>query len=587
MANRILGIDLGTYSVKVLGAAPGFRQLTPLELIERPLPPPAAEGEHPWERAARVLGDVAREHRLTGDTAYVATGGDQLFIHVLELAFRNLRRPDLEKAVGAELEGVLPVDLEDMVYGFEGLPLPGPQIRALPEAAPSAPVPEPAADDEEPTAVRGGAPGVAPAAPGLGRVAQPTEGMRVLACAMEIERARHLIELLDERGLEPRAVVAGPAAYAAMAARIDAAVVPGEPAFAAQAGPVAIIDMGHTRTHLCVVAGGKPLYARSIMRGGREITEAIARAWNLPRDQAEQAKHQGGFIASADQPAGSDQQQQMHEVLAREITALARELRRTLQSCRAKAGATPTRAVLVGGAGRLGGMASFLSEVLDMPVTRLNAEHARLLLGERLTAVGAPADTACVAAGLALECAGGRPRFDLRQGELIYTADLSFLREKAPALMVALVVLLGFVTFNGFAELYKLRQAEAALETRLALETTATFGEPLSAAAAMDRMGGKAAVKKSPLPRMTAYDILLELNAKLPERSAVTLDVEKLDIRQGKVSLEATAKTSPEIDSLEEALSQVACFKEISRGSTSVGTGDVRKFSFSITTNCM
>ena len=82
-------------------------------------------------------------------------------------------------------------------------------------------------------------------------------------------------------------------------------------------------------------------------------------------------------------------------------------------------------------------------------------------------------------------------------------------------------------------------------------------------------------------------DILLELNAKLPERSSVTLDVEKLDIRQGKVSFEATAKTSPEIDSLEEALSQVACFKEISRGSTSVGTGDVRKFSFSITTNCM
>jgi general secretion pathway protein L len=593
MANRILGIDLGTYSVKVLVAAPGFRQLTPLELIERPLPPPAAEGEHHWERAARALGDIVREHRLAGDTAYVATGGDQLFIHVLELAFRNLRRPDLEKAVGAELEGVLPVDLEDMVYGFESLPALGPRIRALPEAALPGPAPAPAAvtdpvaDDEEPTAVRGGAPDAAPAAQGLGRVALPTEGMRVLACAMEIERARHLIELLDERGLEPRAVVAAPAAYAAMAARIEAAVTPGEPAFAAQAGPVVIIDMGHTRTQVCVVADGKPLYARSIMRGGRELTDAVARAWNLPRDQAEQAKHQGGFIASADQPAGTDQQQQMHDVLARELTALARELRRTLQSCRAKAGATPTRAVLVGGGGRLGGMASFLSEFLDLPVTRLSAEHARLLLGDRLATVGAPADTACVAAGLALECAGGRPRFDLRQGELVYKADLSFLREKAPALMVALVVLLAFVTFNGFAELYKLRQAEAALETRLALETTATFGEPLTAAAAMDRMGGKTAAKKSPLPRMTAYDILLELNAKLPERSSVTLDVEKLDIRQGKVSLEATAKTSPEIDSLEEALSQVACFKEISRGSTSVGTGDVRKFSFSITTNCM
>jgi general secretion pathway protein L len=591
MANRILGIDLGTYSVKVLVAAPGFRQLTPLELIERPLPPPATDGEHPWERAVRALGDMAREHKLGNETAYVATGGDQLFIHVLELAFRNLRRPDLEKAVGAELEGVLPVDLEDMVYGFESLPALEPPAGALPEPTSLPPAAEPAVDDEEPTSVRGsvreGAPGAAvPAAQGPGRVALPTAGMRVLACAMEVARARHLIDLLGEQGLEPRAVVAAPAAYAAMAERIDA-TAPGEPAFTAPAGPVAIIDMGHTRTHVCVVVGGKPVFARSITRGGREVTEAIARAWNLPRDQAEQAKHQTGFVASASEPAGTEQQQQMHDVVARELTALARELRRTLQSCRAKAGVTPARAMLVGGASRLAGSASFLSEFLGLPVARLGAEHARRLLGDKLAAVGAPVDTACVAAGLALECAGGRPRFDLRQGELTYKADLSFLREKAPALMVAVVVLLAFVTFNGFAELYKLRRAEAALDTRLALETTAAFGETLSASAAMDRMGGKTDVKKSPLPRMTAYDIMLELNTKLPDRDKVTLDVEKLDIRPGKITFEATAKTSPEIDSLEEALSKVECFKEVSRGSTSVGQDDVRKFSFTITTNCM
>ena len=45
-----------------------------------------------------------------------------LFIHVLEFPFRNLRRADLEKAVGAELEGILPIDLEDMVFGFESVP---------------------------------------------------------------------------------------------------------------------------------------------------------------------------------------------------------------------------------------------------------------------------------------------------------------------------------------------------------------------------------------------------------------------------------------------------------------------------------
>jgi general secretion pathway protein L len=588
MATRILGIDLGTYSIKVLVATPGFRQVTPLELIERPLPAPIVDGEPPLERAARALGEMAREHKLGGETAYVAASGDQLFVHVLEFGFRNLRRPDLEKAVGAELEGILPVDLEEMVYGFETLPsdlghTPG-------TAAAGASLGEPPAagiDDDDPTAVRGGAAGAA-GVYAHGRVAPATEGMRILACAMEIERTRHLIDLLGPHGLEPRAVVASPAVYAALAERIEAgATAPGEPAFTAPSGPIAIIDMGHTRTQVCVVAGGKPLYARSIARGSRDVTEAIRRAWHMSLEDAEQAKHQMGFVASATEPAGTDQQRRMHDTVAREVGTLARELRRTLQSCRAKTGATASRAVLVGGGSRLGGVASFLSESLGIPATRLGPEHARSLLGDKLAAVGAPVDTACVAAGLSLECAGGRPRFDLRQGALTYKADLSFLREKAPALMISLVVLLVFATFNGYAELFKLRRAEAALDTRVALETTAAFGEQLSASAVMDRLGGKTGAKKSPLPRMTAYDILVELNAKLPDSSKVTLDVERLDIRPGKITFEATAKSSPEIDAVEEALRQVECFKEISRGSTSVSDGDVRKFSFSITTNCM
>lgn len=584
MATRILGIDLGTYAVKVLVAAPGFRHLTPIELIERPLPPPAAEGEPHWERAARALADLVREHRLDTDAVYTAVGGDQLFIHVLEFAFRNLRRSDLEKAVGAELEGILPVDLEDMVYGFESLPA---DLGAIAGSAAGEPA---AADrpvsDDEPTAVRGDTPG--PAGPlAHGPAAAPAEGMRVLACAMEIERTRHLIELLGGHGAEPRAVLAAPAAYAAAAERIEAAAMEGEPAFAGSGGPLALIDVGHTRTHVCVVASGRPVYARSISRGGRQVTEAIHRALGLSLEDAERAKHEAGFVASAAEPATTPEQQRMHGAVSRELTSLARELRRTLQSCRAKTGATATRAVIVGGGSRLGGVPSFVAESLGIPVTRLRAEHARSLLGDQLASAGAPADTACVAAGVAIDGAGGRPHFDLRQGELSYKVDLSFLRQKAPALVTALVVLLAFATFNGYAALFKLRRAEASLQTRLSLETAALFGEPLDTSATMTRIGGKTGGDESVLPRMTAYDILLEINSKLPERDKVTLDVADLDIRPGKITFKATAKNSPEIDALEEALDQVACFKDISRGSTSVGAGDVREFSFTITTNCM
>ena len=102
------------------------------------------------------------ELKLRDETGYIGVYGDQVFTQVLEFGFKNLRRNELDKAVGGELEGVVPVDLEDMVYSFEPLP------------------PAPAA--------------ITPAPDARGRVAPPSEGMRVLTYAMRRERAEQLIE---------------------------------------------------------------------------------------------------------------------------------------------------------------------------------------------------------------------------------------------------------------------------------------------------------------------------------------------------------------------------------------------------------
>ncbi|MEZ4368311.1 MAG: hypothetical protein R2939_18840 [Kofleriaceae bacterium] len=138
------------------------------------MPPPTGDG--PDDAAARqgralaVLAAMVRDHGLGNDTGCLSVNGDLVFSHVLEFGFTSLRRAELLKAVGAELEGVVPVDLEDMVYAFE-------------------PLPPPSADD----AVR-----VRPIASG---------GMRVLAYAMATEAAQGLIEAAEEAGATPRHVL--------------------------------------------------------------------------------------------------------------------------------------------------------------------------------------------------------------------------------------------------------------------------------------------------------------------------------------------------------------------------------------------
>ena len=97
--------------------------------------------------------------------------------------------------------------------------------------------------------------------------------------------------------------------------------------------------------------------------------------------------------------------------------------------------------------------------------------------------------------------------------------------------------------------------------------------------------GGTAAL--SPLPKMTAYDILLEINSHLPAKDKITLDIDRLDIDDQKVDLSGTAKTGEEIDLLVSELKKVPCFKEIQRGSTETGEGGVKKFKLTIPQMCM
>src|SRR5687768_233349 len=108
MASRVFAVDLGAWSVKLAIASPGIRGAMLLNVVERLVPP----GDEPAETRARaVLAQTIEELRLRDETGYLGAFGDQVFTQVLEFGFKNLRRAELDKAVGGELEGVVPVDL--------------------------------------------------------------------------------------------------------------------------------------------------------------------------------------------------------------------------------------------------------------------------------------------------------------------------------------------------------------------------------------------------------------------------------------------------------------------------------------------
>lgn len=549
MASRVFAVDLGAWSVKLVIASPGIRGAMLLHVHEQHVPPGDAPAE---QRARAVLSQMIDELRLRDESGYIGVYGDQVFTQVLEFGFKNLRRSELEKAVGGELEGVVPVDLEDMVYTFDSLPQP---------------------------------PATGPVPPGAlhGRVAGPTDGMRVLTYAMHRERAEELIELGASCGFDPRGVLACGGAAIKLVNNVPSL------ARARAEGAVAVIDVGHERTDVVVVSGTKAVFSRSIARAGKHVTEAIAREFHRSFADAEQAKHVDGFIASAVEPVTSESWAKIHAATSSELLPFARDLRHTFAACRAKTGFMPAAAIVVGGGAKLRGIAPFLSEQLAIPTWRLSQDDLIAIAGPKLgaSALELPLESAAMTVGMAYDCAGGRPSFDLRSGALAVKMDLSFLRAKAVPLGAAAIAIAAFAAGSAYADLYRLRKAEAVLTTRLATETTKQFGEVRGADAVLSSTTPAGVAARSPLPKATAYDILLEISHKVPAADKIVLDIEQLAIDDQKVDIQGTTKTAEGIDLLVAELKQVECFNDVQRGPTDTNQDGTKTFRLTILTACM
>jgi len=151
---------------------------------------------------------------------------------------------------------------------------------------------------------------------------------------------------------------------------------------------------------------------------------------------------------------------------------------------------------------------------------------------------------------------------------------------RAAALAVA-----AFAAGSAYADLYRLKKARDVLTTRLANESAEVFnGDSRTADAILDSSGPGGVPATSPMPKLTAYDILLDISAHVPARDKITLDLEKMSIDDTKIDLSGTTKKSEEIDLLVTELKKIECFKNnVSPGSIDTLPNGVQRFKLTIT----
>lgn len=515
MAQRVLGIDLGSHTVKLAEVEVGFRttELVHLRTCGVPSGP-----EPPLERSLQALGSIGGLQDLNVDAVSLGVPGDAYLHRVFTLPIRDPRR--LTAVLANELADDIPWEMEEVVFDHLSFPAPSNDV---------------------------------------------------LAVAARTQVIRELLGRLSALDLEPRTLPPAPLAYGHLVRQLE------------PEGTVLLIDAGHLRTNISFMRAGRPLMARTISRGGHQITEAMRQAFQLPYAEAEQLKEQRAFLLPPGTPP--DQAgQPLAAVTHAALEPLMRELRLTLGVFTAQHQRRPDRVLLCGGTGLLHGLDAYLAAGLELPCERLSLSSVKDFSVDNVTdegqAVGA------LALGICLE-QGGRQGLDLRQGEFAYRTDQSVFREKMLTLAVSAVLILVFLVGNAIASAVALRKDERALKSQLRKASAQVFGKSMSnprTISAKVTRGARASA--AAIPEKTAYDILDIISSKVPSSKEVKLDTTRLDIKSGKTFLKGTANSRSAIGEIVSALKAVDCFTHVTSGKVSEVAEGKKAFSITINTKC-
>ncbi len=221
----------------------------------------------------------------------------------------------------------------------------------------------------------------------LGPMQGNSEMVQVLLAASRSENVEVRASALELGGLGARVIdveaFAIENAYALMAGALN---VPRD-------GLAALVDVGATMTTLNVLRGGRSIYTREQVFGGKQLTDEVMRRYSLSYEEAGLAKRQGGLPESYE-----------IEVLDPFKEAMVQQVSRLLQFF--YAGSEFNRVdhvVLAGGCASIPGIAGMVEEQLGVSTTVANP-LANMTLGPRVQAhaLAQDAPALMIACGLAL-----------------------------------------------------------------------------------------------------------------------------------------------------------------------------------------
>jgi len=337
---------------------------------------------------------------------------------------------------------------------------------------------------------------------------------------------------------------------------------------------VAILDLGHGSSELVIIEKGRTVFYRSILWGGRSITDTIRQQYNITFGHAENIKEEYGMLRAETVTAPGSMEEKIITLCRESVDSLILPLRQSLMGYLAKTGKMPQKLFLCGGSAKLRGMAAHLKESLGVDAETVDEEDsqaARLVRARALMGETARTES---------------HHINLRKDELAYEGNMHVVRRRwIRAVAFVAVVIIGWFLYS-MAQISSLEKVIDKQHSDLARITKEISGEEVDDFNKADLLLKKSAASKNPVPKQDVFDILDTMSRKIPD--TVVHDVEELDIRSDRWRIRGIVDSISDRDKIYEALLDYKdCIKSISKGKTTLSVKDNRqKYNFDMEVLC-
>jgi len=520
MVQQILGLDIGSSCLKAVSLRKKWMGLEWAGGFKKDWP--RIQDPFDWAKEPfSGLKEWIAEHRFSTDRVVVSVPVHLVSLRMLVLPFEDARK--LEKVVPFEIEGLLPYSLEEVVVDYQ--------------------------------------------------VTEVVDGKsHLLVAAVPRSLMKNYLDHLTRAGINPESVELDGMALMNLARH----VFPGSPGAPDRGdGDTAVLDIGASKTIVCILHRGQPRFLRTLLWGGRDVTAAVSEACGISPAEAEEMKRQGGLV---DDGVSSVRPNGISQAIGRALQPLVSELVRTFHVYQTQE-ATPDRSditevVLYGGGSQLKGLESYLESELGV--------HATTHTPKIASSNGNRWDPAlALSLGLALkgtQLADGS-RMNFRKGEFAYGRETAASRSRARYVWVGALLVAAVAAADLYMK-YNLQVGKyERLRTQVREEFHAMFPDVKNVVDEVQQ--AKTAVadmkKKSTLFGLgdwTPLQLMAELTRRMPP--SVKIEVQDFVIEQGRLRLEAETDSFESVDKIKGALGQFEAFKDVTVSDAKVSADQAR-----------